>query len=103
MESGNGNSHAATTSLSKQTHRIEESPSPAAAAQVMELPPWLKTLRDAMGNSMKGEDLTQIMGAQLEKAKAGDVGAAKFVFDQAHKLIQSEQRRVTITQNNYYD
>ncbi len=71
-----------------------------------EASPWLQSLRDAMGSSIKGEDLTAIMQAQVEKAKGGDMKAASFVMNQAHKLMGAEMKRpVSIVQNNhnYYD
>jgi len=76
------------------------------AKQVMQLPPWLQTLRDAMGGAIKGEDLQAVMGKQVEAAKEGDIKAARFVFDQAHKMLQANTQAlppVTIVQNNYYD
>lgn len=69
----------------------------------MEPPQWLKSLREAMGGAIQGDDLKAIMAKQVEKAKEGDRSAADFVFGQAHKLLQSEQKRMTMVQNNYYD
>jgi len=71
--------------------------------QMMTLPPWLVALRESMVGAIKAEDLSAIMQAQVDKAKTGDVKAAAFVLDQAHRLLKSEQKRVTIVQNNYYD
>ncbi|MDB5297794.1 MAG: hypothetical protein JWO31_3777 [Phycisphaerales bacterium] len=72
----------------------------------MKPPPWLQSLRDAMSGSIKGDDLQSIMQAQVDKAKEGDMRAASFVFNQAHKLMAAQAQQappVTIVQNNYYD
>lgn len=78
---------------------------PAVVDQLQELPPWMKALREAMTGSITGDDITQVMKAQVDKAKEGDLRAASFVMNQAHKLMatQSQQCPATIVQNNYYD
>lgn len=76
-----------------------------AVQELQEPPPWLKALRDAMAGSITGEDVKEVMAAQVQKAKDGDMKAAAFVMGQAHKLMQADAKRppVTIVQNNYYD
>jgi hypothetical protein len=75
-----------------------------APAPLVELPPWLKSLQESMGNSIAAGDLKEIMAAQIAKAKEGDRAAAQFVFGQAHKMIAAEAKKMpaTIIQNNYY-
>lgn len=90
-----GNDHA----LSRRNHQIE----PVPDAAIMELPPWLKAMRDAMGESISGEDLKEVMAAQVKAAKGGNIAAANFVMNQAHRLIESERKRVNIIQNNFFD
>jgi hypothetical protein len=96
---GNGNGHAlARQSLAAQV--------PAVVEQLQEPPPWLKAMREAMTGSIGAEDVKEVMKKQVEKAKGGDMKAASFVMNQAHKLMdmQAKSRRpVTIVQNNYYD
>jgi hypothetical protein len=91
--------------LVKRTTRIEEEPAAAAAAtELMQPPPWLKALRESMAGAIEPSDLKEIMQAQVDKAKQGDERAAKFVFNQAHRMMQAEQqKRLTVIQNNYYD
>lgn len=93
----NGNGHAPP---SRMNQSIEDEP---GIKGLMPLPPWLQSIRDAMASSIKQEDLAEIMAAQIRKAKNGDMSAASFVFGQAHKMLQAEQKRVTIVQNNFYD
>ena len=72
--------------------------------ELMQQPPWLQALRKAMGESIKADDISAIMQAQVNKAKEGDARAAKFVLDQAHKMMASDASRpVSIVQNNFYD
>lgn len=88
---GNGNELAKTTA------------GPPGPADLLPQPDWLKAMRAAIAGAISGESLKDVMDAQMKKAKGGDLRAAKFVFDQAHKLVESEsQRPVEITQNNYY-
>jgi hypothetical protein len=96
---GNGNRNGDAT-LTRRIHSVEEEP---AVKELVQLPPWLVALRDAMGSSIAGDDLKLIMKAQIDKAKEGDIKAANFVMSQAHKMLQAEQKKVTIVQNNYYD
>ena len=83
----------------------DKKPASETVEQYMQMPPWLAAIRDAMAGAIKPEDLASVMAAQVEKAKKGDARAAAFVMDQAHKLLQAEQRRpITVTQtNNYYE
>src|SRR4051812_47486185 len=79
---------------------------PEKAAELMQPPQWLTSLREAISGSIAPADLKEVIGAQVAKAREGDVKAAKFVMDQAHKLMASQaklQPQVTIVQNNYYD
>jgi hypothetical protein len=85
---GNGNGKAIAKSRTTNTH------------QSVELPPWMQAIRDGMAGAIKADDLKAIMQKQVEKALDGDVPAAKFVFDQAHKL--SSTQGMTVIQNNYY-
>ncbi len=71
-------------------------------ADLMKLPPWLEALRESMGDAIKGDDLKDIMKAQIDKAKGGDRSAAQFVFNQANKMIREHQKPVTIVLNNFY-
>ncbi len=83
----------------------DKRPASDTVEQHMQLPPWLAAIRDAMAGAIKPEDLASVMAAQVERAKKGDAKAAAFVMDQAHKLLQGEQRRpIKVTQtNNYYE
>src|SRR4051794_26554334 len=95
-ENGNGNGN----SLAKRTEHVQEE---SGAAALMKLPPWLQSLKDAMAGSIQADDLKEIMSAQVQKAREGNMQAANFVLNQAHKMLQGEQKRVTVIQNNYYD
>ena len=88
-----------TTALSKRTTTVQEEPT----ENLMQLPPWLKSLREGMASALQGDDLKEIMQAQVQKAKDGDMKAAQFVMAQAHKMVAAEQKRVTVIQNNFYD
>jgi hypothetical protein len=82
------------------THNGNGRARPLALAETMELPAWMQSIRDAVSQSIKPEDLKAIMGKQIEKAKQGDERAAKFVMDQARNF--SEMRGMTLVQNNNY-
>lgn len=72
--------------------------------ELVPVPKWLEALRESMASSIKPDDLKEVMLAQVKKAKDGDVSAARFVMEQAHKLMESGQpKNVTVTQNNFYD
>ncbi len=74
---------------------------PDAAGELMRLPVWMQKIRDAVGSAIQGEDLAAILKVQIEKARKGDLAAARFVMDQARKF--SEPKGVSIEQNNYYE
>ena len=42
---------------------------------------WMQKMRDALFDGISEADMTAIMRKQVEKAKEGDVTAAKFVVD----------------------
>ena len=88
----------------QSTDKRAEAVRPSATVeQVMALPPWLAAMRSAMAEAVTPEDLKAVIVTQVRKAKEGDTKAAKFVTDQAHQLLQAEQRRpITITQTNHY-
>lgn len=94
---GNGQ-HTNRLAPTEQTHHVQED-----VNSFMKLPPWLQSLRDAMSGAIQADDLTEIMKAQIVKAKKGDAKAAAFVMNQASRLIESEQKKVTVIQNNYYN
>lgn len=79
---------------------------PAGATDLMQLPPWMVALRDAMTGAVSPEVVGRVMAAQVKKAEDGDVKSASFVMNQVHKMMESQaklQKSVTIVQNNYYD
>ncbi len=92
--SSNGNGQA----LAHRTASVSEE-----AGELMKPPPWLQAMRDAMTDAVQANDLKEIMAVQVKKAKEGDPRAFALVMNHAHKMLQSEQKRVTIVQNNYYD
>lgn len=103
---GNGNHNGrGHGTLSKRTQDVQVDPpiGDVGGAALMELPPWLKALRDAMGSAIQGDDLKEIMAAQIKKAKEGNMQAAQFVMNQAHKMLAAEQKRITVVQNNFYN
>jgi hypothetical protein len=75
--------------------RVEATPA------TVELPPWMRALRESMNGAIKPDDLKQIMEAQVAKAKKGDQAAARFVIDQAMKMTEAP-KGLTVVQNNYY-
>lgn len=95
----NGSTNGHKPELAKRTTHVQEE---ATGAELLEHPPWLKALRESMAASINGGDLKDIMAAQVAKAKEGDRKAADFVFRQAHQMLKSAEKRVTITQNNFY-
>jgi hypothetical protein len=99
---GNGStSLARTTSQSPPVLSIDPS-----AGELMKPPPWLEALRSAMSDSIKADDVAAVMKKQVEMAKDGDLRAASFVMNQAHKLMTTQAKQqpaVTIVQNNYFD
>ncbi len=102
MNQGNGNNgNGAHTSIARREMHIEATdPTASQAEELLPQPQWLAALKSAMPS---GEDLKKIMETQVAKARDGNRAAAKFVFDQVHKMQQSERKQpVTIVQNNFY-
>lgn len=64
------------------------------------LPPWMAKMRQAMADLVKEDDIKEIVQKQIERAKAGDQNAIKFVFGQ---LLGGEAfKGATFIQNNNY-
>lgn len=63
------------------------------------VPEWAQRLRQAAFNGVTEQDMAAIVKAQVEKAKAGDERAAKFVLEY---LVGIGAPARAITQNNYY-
>jgi hypothetical protein len=57
-------------------------------------------MRQAAQEVLKEEDVKTIVANQVEKAKAGDQAAIKFVFDQ---LLGGPLKGATFVQNVYHD
>lgn len=64
----------------------------------MILPPWLTAIRASIQGSVSEQDIQEIVQKQVELAKGGDRGAAKFVMD----LMTGGQQKIHLTQNNYH-
>ncbi len=63
------------------------------------LPPWMTMMRQAAMNCIKEADIEQMVQAQVDKAKAGDEKALKFVFEQV--LGGASMKGATFVQNIY--
>lgn len=63
------------------------------------LPTWITLMREAAIKCVKPEDIEQIVKAQVDKAKAGDEKALKFVFEQV--LGGASMKGATFIQNVY--
>lgn len=63
------------------------------------LPPWVQMMREAAMSRIKPADIEAMVDKQIEKAKAGDEKALKFVFEQV--LGGASMKGATFVQNNY--
>lgn len=66
----------------------------------------MQQLRDGLASSINAGDLAEIMATQVAKAKSGDVGAANFVFNQAHRIMSATTPRgpsQVVQNNNFFD
>lgn len=95
MNNGNG-----APASPKNAARTTEGNALAVSTDRMELPAWLTSIREAVTGAISADDLAAIMATQIQKARAGDEKAAKFVLDQACKF--SQMPGLTIVQNNNY-
>lgn len=64
------------------------------------LPPWVLAMRRAAKEALGESDVVDIVKGQVARAKQGDQGAIKFVFDQL--LGGNELKGATFVQNNFY-
>lgn len=64
------------------------------------LPPWLAAMRKAAQGAISEEDVAAIVKGQVDKAKAGDQAAIKFLFDQI--LGGGQFKGATFVQNVTY-
>jgi hypothetical protein len=64
------------------------------------LPPWMQTMRQAAMDSIKEEDVKQIVANQVKAAKEGDGKAIRFVFD--YLLGGNAMKGATFIQNNFH-
>ena len=62
------------------------------------VPEWMQKMRDAARAVITQADVEAIVAKQVERAKGGDAGAIKFVFDQV--LGGAAFKGATIIQNN---
>lgn len=68
-------------------------------SQQSQIPPWIQMMRDAAMKCIKPEDIEAMVTKQVEKAKAGDEKAMKFVMEQI--LGGASLKGATFVQNNY--
>lgn len=61
---------------------------------------WILEMRKVARETIKAEDIREIVANQVKKAKAGDKAAMAFVFEQI--LAAPELRGMQMTQNNFY-
>lgn len=69
------------------------------SSQESQLPAWIQLMRDAVLKCIKQEDIEAMVNKQVEKAKAGDEKAMKFVMEQI--LGGAALKGATFVQNNY--
>lgn len=69
------------------------------SSQESQLPAWIQLMRDAAMKCIKQEDIELMVTKQVEKAKAGDEKAMKFVMEQI--LGGAALKGATFVQNNY--
>ncbi len=65
------------------------------------LPAWIVGMRKAAQEVITEKDIKEIVKSQVKRAKEGDKGAIKFVFEQV--LGGSHMKGATFIQNNYRD
>lgn len=68
--------------------------------ETLNMPPWMAMMRAAAMKAVNEEDIEAIVRKQVEKAKAGDQQALKFVFD--HVLGGQQLKGATFVQNNFH-
>jgi hypothetical protein len=79
----------------RSTISVADLPVPAAGGG---MPAWMQQMREAARACIGESDITEIVRGQVERAKKGDAGAIKFVFDQV--LGGAAFKGATIIQNN---